>query len=149
MEKFVCDIYSKAHLSSFGDARYSSFKEKYAPAKGSDPLAKIKGADASTLPPSRAVLVQKVKRTNYVAMIWKNAHLQDPVSNSTTDPTESGWQLIDGKFKMVWFLGDQMPEDVGKLMLTADEVTPTDDDDLDEYSGSFDSDESDYEIDDD
>ena len=78
-------------------------------------------------------------------MIWRNAHLQDPISDSI-DPTECGWKLTDGKYQMVWFVGDQMPKDIAEHV-TADQ--PSDNDDHDEYENSFDSDDSDYEIEDD
>jgi hypothetical protein len=87
-ELFVCDMYGKPKLSTLGAARYALFRQKYAPTKQSDPLSKLKGAESSTLPPSQSVLLQKVKRTNYVSMIWKNAHLQDPLSESTADPAK-------------------------------------------------------------
>ena len=145
MEKFMCEMYNKAKVSNLGEARYAIFSEKYAPKRGSDPLAKIKGADASTLPPSRPVLAQKLNRTNFVTMIWRNAHLQDPISDSI-NPTQSGWKLTDGKYQMVWFVGDQMPKDIAEH-ITANQ--PSDNTDQDEYESSFDSDDSDYEIEDD
>lgn len=38
------------------DARYAVFRDKYAPKDDEHSLAKIKGADASLLPPSKPVL---------------------------------------------------------------------------------------------
>lgn len=64
VEKFLCDIYNKPRLSSLGDCRYALFWEKYAPKNQFAPLEKMKRADDSTLPPSRSVIVHKMKRTN-------------------------------------------------------------------------------------
>jgi hypothetical protein len=81
-------------------------------------------------------------------MILKNAHLQDHVTDSRVDPANSGWSMSDGNFNIVWFVGDQMPKDIEGNMSAVDS-TPTDNDDVEEYSCSYYSDESDYEIEDD
>lgn len=43
MERFVCDMYNKPKIAKLTEARYALFRQKYAPTKGSDPLAKVKG----------------------------------------------------------------------------------------------------------
>ena len=56
-ETFLCNVHGKPRLSYLNDIRYALFREKIAPAKLSHPLAKLKGADSSTLPPSTSVLL--------------------------------------------------------------------------------------------
>ena len=111
-ERFVCDLYNKPNMHSLAEARCAIFSQKFAPTKESEPLAKVKGADSSTLPPSKSVLAEKVKRTNYVTMIWKNADKANPYPEIS--PTQSGWILDDGQYRILWFEGDQMPKDVAQ-----------------------------------
>ena len=91
-ERFVCMLYGKPKLSKLSEARYALFRMKYAPTKYSDPLEKIKGADSSTLPPSPPVLIEKLKHTNYVTYLWRNAHLQDPVG--AADPAAPTCKIL-------------------------------------------------------
>ena len=49
-----------ASLSSVNDSRYAIFMAKYALTDQTNPLAKLKGVDSSLLPPSKAVLYQKI-----------------------------------------------------------------------------------------
>lgn len=135
-------LYGKPKLTMLNDARYALFCQKYAPTRQSDPLEKTKGADSSTLPPCKSVLEQKVKCTNYVAMLWKNAHLQDPTA--AADPTRSGWCLQDGNYKIQWYKGEQMLKDVA---LSIDAIPERQEDEIPD-DVNIDSDESDYETDD-
>ena len=56
-------------------------------------------------------LNQKILRTNLVAYKWKNAHSSVQLEMS---PTEFGWVLVlkDGRYRMNWYAGEQMPDDV-------------------------------------
>ena len=108
-EKFFCDMYGKPRLSKLGDVRYALFQEKYAPTKMSNPLTKLKGANSSPLPPTTSVFLQKVKHTNFVSITWKNAHMQDPLADYVADPTNSGWKLTDGKYKLTCMVAEEYP----------------------------------------
>lgn len=80
------------------------FRDKYAPTNTADPLDKLRGADSSVLPPSRPVLVEKVRRTNYVAYMWKKAtdqYLPD------LNPTDHGWEMREGRLTLQWFKGSK------------------------------------------
>ena len=88
VEAFVCSMYGKPNLNKINDARYADFRDRYAPKDEEHPLAKIKGADASLLAPSKPVLHQKLLRTNLVAYVWKNADRTVPLE---MDPAECGW----------------------------------------------------------
>ena len=94
MQRFVCDIYDKAKMSNVNNARYAMFRQKYGPKSMLEPLKKLKVADSTQLPPSYPVLQEKVKQTNYVTMVWINAHLSNPARG--LDPTQCVWALKDG-----------------------------------------------------
>ena len=113
LETSVCHIYGKPGILSVNKARYELFQQHYAPKRRSKPLAKIKGADSSQLPPCYSVLVQKVRRANLVAGIWKHAILPDPCA---VDPLESGWILKDGQYKINWFEGEEVPDDISLVL---------------------------------
>ena len=80
-------MYGKAKMSKVNDARYATFREKYAPKIISEPLKKLKSADAAQFPPSYPALREKVKQTNYEV----NAHT--PVPSFGLQPTLSGWAM--------------------------------------------------------
>ena len=48
------------------------------------------------LPPCKDVLIQKLARCNYVAYLWKHAHLRDPLINM--QPTDHGWKEDNGVY---------------------------------------------------
>ncbi|MCG7875152.1 MAG: hypothetical protein N0C90_02335 [Candidatus Thiodiazotropha endolucinida] len=136
LERFVCHLYGKANHTKVDDARYAVFRDKYAPKDDEHPLAKIKGADASLLPPSKPVLHQKILRTNFVAYVWKNADKSVP---QELNPTECGWISKDGRYRIKWFDGEQIPDNVGRVI----DETSGDEESDDEYRYSLVSDESD------
>lgn len=143
MQKFVCDMYGKAKISKVSDARYATFREKYAPKRISEPLKKLKSADSTQFPPSYPALQEKVKRTNYVTKIWNNAHLPDP--SCGLEPTKCGWELKDGIMEIVWFESQQMPSALELNANQIEELSPEDDNDdrVDPYDSE--SDDSEYE----
>jgi len=61
------------------DARLKISLQKYNTAQSDLPLSKIKGIDAGI--PCQDVLMQEFKWGNYVAYLWKLAHLRDPLAN--------------------------------------------------------------------
>lgn len=61
-------------------------------------------------------------------------------------PTECGWILKDDRYRIKWFDGDQIPDNVGRVI----DESPAEDEDSDEdYRYSLTSDESDNEDDND
>ena len=68
-EKIVCKAYGKPQMSSVNKSRYAIFRQKYAATNASEPLAKIKTADSSALPPCRKELIQKLKHCNYLCCL--------------------------------------------------------------------------------
>lgn len=71
------------------------------------PLRKVKVSDPSSLPPCRAVFEQKLKRSNDVAALWKNAKKAHPLL--ATGPNGNGWKVDYDKLQLIWFEGPQTP----------------------------------------
>ena len=113
MENFVCAMYGKPKLTHVNEARYATFQLNYAPRNDKEPLQKIKGINASMLPPCQSALYEKVRRTNFVATVWKGASKPDQCSLS---PMGNGWILVNGTYKMKWFEGDTVPQDVWRIL---------------------------------
>jgi len=130
-------------LSSVNEARLKIFLQKYKPNDPESPLEKIKGLDAGMLPPCKNVPLQKLARCNYVAYLWKHAHLRDPLQN--IQPTDHGWKEVNGAFVPIWFTGSQTPNVLSETMEPED-VTDRDedeDDDDDDDNDCFTDDDSD------
>ena len=54
LEAFVCALYGKQSLKSVSDAHYPILRAKFAPTNKNQPLAKLKGANATFKPCTRA-----------------------------------------------------------------------------------------------
>ena len=113
IEHFVCSMYGRAKITNVNEARLALFQQNYAPQSAHEPLEKIKGSNPSCIPPCRKVLVEKVRRANLVASIWKNATRPNP---SNIKPEENGWLLIEGKYYINWFNGDMVPQQVWQVL---------------------------------
>ena len=131
VEKYVCSLYGQRALSSVNEARVKIFHQKYKPTDQDSPLERIKGIDAGMLPPCKDVLTQKMRRCNYVAYLWKHAHLKDPLEN--IQPTDHGWKEVNGVFLPLWFTGSQMPTVLSET-IGPEDITDVEEDDSDNDS---------------
>jgi hypothetical protein len=111
IESFVCALYGYHKETNVDCVRYLMFQQKYAPKDKNDPLNKIKGLNPSAMPPCHKVLINKVVRANFVAAMWKRASSRSPVTYS---PDGNGWTLINGKYQLKWYDGDQVPRVLGQ-----------------------------------
>ena len=75
IEHFICQLYvSGTCISSVKELRWSLFsKRQFMDEK---------------LPPTKAALLQMIKRANYIAMVWKQCRIAKPI---LPDPTSHGW----------------------------------------------------------
>ena len=96
-------------LNSVDEVRYIMFHDKYKPKYEKRSLQRIKGFNAGGLPPCQSVLKQKIRCSNYIASIWKNANKPVPTK---LKPEDSGWRFQDGIYTFQWFEGDQIPKDI-------------------------------------
>ena len=77
--------------------------------KRGNKLKKLKSFDPVSLPPCLDVLSQKIRHTNYITHMWRNAHKRRlPV----WDPCKHGWEVVDGMLKPARYTGDRVPEDL-------------------------------------
>ena len=141
IEKFTCCLYSMPKLSKVNEVRMAVFEKKFAPSKqGTDPLSKIKGMNPSDMPPCWLTLVNKVKRVNCVAYLWKNAPTRNP---SDLDPVEHGWTFKENKYVINWYDGEQLPQSIVSIIGTEGTGIPSDD--MDEFPECSSDDEDDNE----
>ena len=89
VEKYLCLLYGKKKCSSIDDVRLQMLLEKYKQfsKKGSenDTVLKIKKLESSFWPTCSKVLVQKIKRTMFVARRWRCSYMQ---FQPTSEPCE-------------------------------------------------------------
>ena len=97
IESFVCALYGYPKEVNVDNVRYLMFQQKYAPKADHDPLDKIKGLNPSVMPPCHAVLECKIKRANFVAVMWKRAASPSPITYRLEG---NGWILKDGKYQI-------------------------------------------------
>ena len=90
-QKLVCSMYGQKKLSSIAEARLEMFLKQYKPKIGKNPISCAKMMDGSSLPPCSPVILQKLRRTNYVCSVWLNAHEASPPKILNAD----------GLFKMI------------------------------------------------
>ena len=138
LEKYVCTLYGRPKMTSTNDARHHIFLVNYAP-HGSSALEKMKGINPSSLPPCKSALTEKIRRTNFIAHVWKRATEAVP---SDWNHTEYDWELDNSTFSMKWYAGNQIPNTLVKTLddgesgqdsSSEDEVwSSSDDDDNDE-----------------
>ena len=62
--------------------------------------------DGSSLPPYPRVVLEKLKRTNYVCSIWLDAFEAHPPD---FNPENCGWVMKEGAYRILWFEGDVSP----------------------------------------
>ena len=69
IEKFTCKRYGKKKLRKTDDVRTEIFTETYQPKTDGDKISCAKKRDASMMPPCERVLLNKIRRTEFVAKI--------------------------------------------------------------------------------
>ena len=107
IERFVCKVYGKKKMESVNEVRLQVFASKYKQKKnGTKSITDVKSMDGSAMPPCYQVLLEKIKRTAFVASRWYSSTMPiEPV----VSPADHGWVLHDGKFEIKWFDGETAP----------------------------------------
>ena len=111
--------------------------KKTTPKCQSKALSKVKGIDPTMLPPSKPALLQKIKRTNAVAWLWKRAVCRKP--GDGFDPREHGWYMESDRYHIHWYDGPTLPEN---MEAATEEDTDREDEESDLFSDDSSSDES-------
>ena len=97
IEKFTCALYGEKRLSSVDDVRRKIFWRNFSRDQ--------KITDLSLLPPCKDSLVRHIKRSNYIAHIWRQA--SRPMIEQE-DPINHGWKA---DFSVDWIF-EPYPEDI-------------------------------------
>ena len=134
-EDYVCKMYSrKTKLNNINKLRYELFQQRFSPKRASEAL-NYDGTDLSLLPPCRDSIIQKLKRSNNQAYIWKHAHI---AMIDLPDATLHGWQIDShGNIGPEWSSLPVLPKDlVDLLAAVAEPITLEDATFLDIVDGS-------------
>jgi len=127
LEENTAKLYDAKKTMPLNEHRFMVFEKSFGPKKGKQPFARLKGVDASRIPPCENVVQQKIHRSNFVAMTWHVA-----CNNAVPKDPQQGWELVDNSYQTVWFTGPQMPDRVlpnpGDLGDDDDDTGPTDPD---------------------
>ena len=115
--------------SSVDEARLDMFMKKCQPKKNENIIPSIKKMDGSSLIPCRRVVLQKLKRTNFICSIWLNAFSPHPPGFNQEN---RGWLMQDGVYKILWF-EDFSPMPVEDIFEEDDEAENEGIDDTDGY----------------
>ena len=105
LQKFTRKTYGKENLEKI-DVRTEIFMEKYKPKTNGDKMSCAKKLDVSMMPPCERVLLNKIRRTKFVAKLWMSSIEASPPNNS---PLDFGWKLVDRNYQLLWFEGDLRP----------------------------------------
>ena len=108
IESFTCSMFGYSKLTSINEARYLHFKSKCKPKEAGKPLDCLKNVDPCLFPPCKQVLMQQIKRSWFIAKLYKNAAVADPLANYTL--LDYGFELIDNYVRIKWFDGEQVPQ---------------------------------------
>ncbi len=110
LQRYVCLLYSTKKNSQdtvLVNEKRALILESKLPKKNK--LQKLRSFDPVSLPPCLDVLMQKIKRSNFIAHRYRNAHKRVLPS---WDPTENGWKVQEGRLVPQWFTGERVPEDL-------------------------------------
>ena len=95
-------MYEKPKLTTVCDAHFVIFQSKYAPTKEGDLLTNSQRG------------YFKRCQLRYCLRARMNAHIQNLLGTFVAAPTSCCWVLKDGKYDIVWFVGEQMPKDIAQ-----------------------------------
>ena len=95
LEKYVCHLYSQPSVDEVNLARYNQFK--------------LGQFDDDSMPCTRNVLGQHVKRVVFQVCIWRLA--LEPIM-AIPSITDFGWSVVDGNVNVVWMTLPPAPEGV-------------------------------------
>ena len=104
LESFTSSMFGYSKVISINEARYLHFKSKYKPKEAAKPLDCLKNIDLCLFPSCKWVLMEQIKRSWYIAKLYKNAVVADPLANYAL--LNYGFELIVGYVK--WFDTEQV-----------------------------------------
>ena len=116
LERFVCAMYGWSTCKDTNALRYKLFQQRFDVTSKDKAFSVLDGVDLCLLPPCRTSLKLHSERSNYVAHIWRNAHVQ---YQNLPSPIGNGWiQADDGTVTIQWTQGDLLPQQLIDVMST-------------------------------
>ena len=91
IESFTCSMFGYSKLTSINEARYLHFKSKCEPKEATKSNC-LKNVDSCLFPPCKQVLMQQIKRSWFIAKLYLNAAMADPLPN---------YALLDYRFELI------------------------------------------------
>ncbi|KAG1673316.1 hypothetical protein GQR58_015640 [Nymphon striatum] len=73
LEEYTSKLYGAKQTLPLNKHRYQVFAKSYSLKRGKNPFARLKGADESNIPLCENLVLQKIHRSNFVAMTWHAA----------------------------------------------------------------------------
>ena len=132
IEAFVSVIYGQKTAISIDETRYRVFRKMSGTGSVDNPLKNVKKINCSLLPPCSKTLYKKIKRAQYVSMVWTNATSANPTRN--LDPTDYGWKLIAGQYEIDWYDNDAIPSTLNTTLEEA--VSQNSDSEVEQWTES-------------
>lgn len=87
--------------------RFKIFERGFGPKSlAKNPLEKLKGINASAIPPCEAELRMHMQRAAFVAQMWANADIGEIRQHPDAS---NGWDLQDGCYTPIWHEWPQLP----------------------------------------
>ena len=112
MEEYVCQLYGQKNVTDVNEVRYKKLNRLVGPNLVLNSAKSLKKVDCALLPPCNKTPYQKLKRANYISMVWSNAENANPVGELL--PSDFGWVLSNGRYLPIWYEGSQLPEEFHK-----------------------------------
>ncbi|XP_033097629.1 uncharacterized protein LOC117101706 [Anneissia japonica] len=106
--EFVCRMYGQSKTQDVNEARYNKLIKMNGKVDQENPLANIKRIDCALLPPSSRTLEMKIRRTQYITVLWTRAVTSSP--SDSLSPTDYGWSVNENLLKPIWFEGPAIPD---------------------------------------
>ena len=108
MTSYVCSLYG-FDTEDVDYARYLAFIRMVHGAKAKPlSLSKIKRINCASLPPYSKTLLNHIRRSNYVAKLWKRADEIDPTVAESA--VKYGWIETESGLQPEWFVGYSLPD---------------------------------------
>ena len=95
IEEYTCQLYGYTKQADIQEVMKTHVEIKTKPKQSKKPLECIKSIEQTTFLPCRYVLIQQIKRSWFIAKLYKSASLPHPTEDLT--PIDFGW-ILDGKF---------------------------------------------------
>lgn len=106
LEKFTCEVYGYGQLDKINDVRYKIFVKQNKPSRAGL-FENIKNSDPSLLPPCHKVVLNKIKRCNYICKLWNNTSNPNPLNSMK--PEDHGWEMSRDMYIPKWNPENHLP----------------------------------------